>query len=327
MTLPPALLDPGHVVPRQAGVELLVGPLGQRAHVLDAFHVAVDVAELAPLGVQHAPAPVRLGHQVEQVAHGGLGRRRQAVLDVLVPLAHDLQVERDDQCRTVGGARAVDQPADEVAVAHDVELEPERVAAGGFGNVLDGADAHGRERERNAELFGSARREDFAVGMLHAGEPRGRNRHRHGHVLADHLRAGVAVLDVHRHALAQQDLLEVGLVGAVGAFGVGARVGVVVEHARHAAPGQNAQVFDAGDGGHGCGSPREAAMLAAGAGGRAEEISPPEDRRRNLLNAATRSGGRQNRPVHSAVIFCSRTTLAHMADSRTRSCASSAAGR
>jgi hypothetical protein len=37
------------------------------------------------------------------------------------------------------------------------------------------------------------------------------------------------------------------LVGAVGALGPGARVGVVVEHARHAALGDDAQVFDAGD--------------------------------------------------------------------------------
>ena len=42
-----------------------------------------------------------------------------------------------------------------------------------------------------------------------------------------------AVLHVDRDALAQLDLLEVGLVGAVGALGPRAGVGVVVEHARH----------------------------------------------------------------------------------------------
>ena len=44
-----------------------------------------------------------------------------------------------------------------------------------------------------------------------------------------------ARLDVDRDALAQLDLLEVGLVGAVGALGPRAGIGVVVEHARHLA--------------------------------------------------------------------------------------------
>ena len=53
-----------------------------------------------------------------------------------------------------------------------------------------------------------------------------------------------AVVHVDGDALAQLDALEVGLVGAVGALGPRARVGVVVEHARHAPPGEHAQVFD-----------------------------------------------------------------------------------
>ena len=72
-------------------------------------------------------------------------------------------------------------------------------------------------------------------------------RHRHGHRLADHGGGGAAAFHVDGHALAQLNGREVGLVGAVGALGPAAAVGVVVEHARHAAPGQQAQVFDAGD--------------------------------------------------------------------------------
>ena len=56
-----------------------------------------------------------------------LGRRGQAVLQVLVALAEDLQVERQHQRRAVGGLGALDQALDEVAVAHHVELEPERL--------------------------------------------------------------------------------------------------------------------------------------------------------------------------------------------------------
>ncbi len=90
---------------------------------------------------------------------------------------------------------------------------------------------------------------DLAVGVLHAGEARRRYRHRHGHVLPHHPRARGAVFHVHRHALAQLDLLEILGVGAIGALRVGTGIGIVVEHARNAPAGDGAQVFDAGDAG------------------------------------------------------------------------------
>jgi hypothetical protein len=97
--------------------------------------------------------------------------RRQAVDHVLVTLAQHLQVEREHQGAATGRLGATDQALDEAAVAHHVHLEPERCLRGG-GHVLDGADAHRRERERNAEGRGGARGQDLAVGMLHAGEAR-----------------------------------------------------------------------------------------------------------------------------------------------------------
>jgi hypothetical protein len=150
---------------------------------------------------------------------------------------------------------ALDQALDEVAVFHHVELEPERVAVGVLGDVFERADAHGRQRERNAEGLGRARAQDLAVGVLHAGEAGGRDGHGHGRFLAGHGGAQRAAFHVHGHALAQLDLLEVAFVGAVGAFGPRAGVGVVVEHLGHAALGDHPQVFDAGDlgkVGHGC---------------------------------------------------------------------------
>ncbi|ODS68467.1 MAG: hypothetical protein ABS43_28195 [Bordetella sp. SCN 67-23] len=56
-----------------------------------------------------------------------------------------------------------------------------------------------------------------------------------------------------RDPLAQLDRREVGLVGAIGAFGPGPGVGVLVEHLRYAPFGEQAQVLDAGDHGHGGG--------------------------------------------------------------------------
>jgi hypothetical protein len=71
--------------------------------------VADDVAEAVAFGAQHAQAPARLGHQVEDGGERRLGRRAQAVLQILVALAEDLQVERQHQRRAAGRLGAVDQ--------------------------------------------------------------------------------------------------------------------------------------------------------------------------------------------------------------------------
>ncbi len=93
----------------------------------------------------------------------------------------------------------------EVLIAHHVELEPEGLR-GDRGDILDRADAHGRQREGNAEFLGGAGRQHFAVGMLHAGHAGRRKGHRHRHLLADHRRFQRAVRHVDQHALAQLDL-------------------------------------------------------------------------------------------------------------------------
>jgi hypothetical protein len=249
----PALFDPLDIGPVERGVELLRRPRRQAAHVGHAFDVPHDVAELPPWRAQHAPAPTRLGHHVQDVGQGQFGRCRQTVFQVLVALTQNLQVQRQHQRTTTGGLGAVDQARDEVAVAHHIELKP-KALAGVLGHVLDRADTHGGERERHAKRLGRPGGEDFAVGVLHAGQPCGRQRHGHGHGLADHGGARAARLHRHGHALAQADGLKVRFVGAIGALGPRAAVGVVVEHARHAPLRQAAQVFDAGDDGHGVSS-------------------------------------------------------------------------
>ncbi len=164
-----------------------------------------------------------------------MGGAREAVANVLVALAEDLQVQRQHQRAATGGLGAIDQAADEIAVFHHVELKPERLA-GVLGDVFDRADAHRRQRERDAEFLRGARRLDFTVGVLHAGQADRRQRHRHGHRLADHRAGDRALGDVDRDPLAQLDVVEVGFVGAVGGLGPGAGIGVVVKHARHATP-------------------------------------------------------------------------------------------
>ncbi len=267
----PALLDPGHVFPRKARIELLVGPCGQRSHVADPLDMTDQIAEgMAPCA-HHAQPPAWLEGDVDRVAQRRDHRGAQLVLQVLVALADHLQVQCQHQRAATRGLAAVDHARHGLAVTHHVELEPER-RAGVFGDVLDRADAHRRQGERNAELLGRPRGEDLAVGVLHAGQAHRRNRHRHFYGAADHLGCRRAVLHVDGHALAQLDFLEVLGVGAVGALGPRAGIGIVVEHAGHALLRQYAQVFDGGDDGHGC--LLESGVMLAAAGRAPFETRP-----------------------------------------------------
>ena len=165
---------------------------------------------------------------------------------ILVTLTEDLQIECDHQRRAAGRLGALDQICDEFAIAHHIELEPERRLGMG-GDILERADAHGRECERHTEFLGRAGRQNLAVGMHHAGRPGRGDGDRHGDVLADHLRAQAAVLQIDRHALAKLNGLEIRFVGAVGAFAPRAGIDIIVEHARHALFHEYAQIFDGGD--------------------------------------------------------------------------------
>ena len=109
---------------------------------------------------------------------------------------------------------------------------------GRLGDVLDRADRHGRQRERNAGLVGGARGEDFAVAVLHAQQADRRQDHRRRQLLPEHGGGEAARRDVDQHALAQLDGFEVGAVGAQRFLAVGAAVGVVEEGARHLAAGK-----------------------------------------------------------------------------------------
>ena len=72
--------------------------------------VADDVAEGAALGAEHVEAQ-RAGWRSGRVLRRQPRRRRQAVAEVLVALAEDLQVERQDQRRAVRRLGALDQVA------------------------------------------------------------------------------------------------------------------------------------------------------------------------------------------------------------------------
>jgi len=88
--------------------------------------------------------------------------------------------------------------------------------------------------------------------MDHPGQPGRRDGQWHRHVYPQAIGFQRAVFDVSRDTLAQFYVGELSLVCVVGTLRSGAAVNVVVEHAWHTSFSHLAQVFDAGDGGHGC---------------------------------------------------------------------------
>ena len=87
--------------------------------------------------------------------------------------------------------------------------------------------------------------------MLHAGEADRRKDDGRRNLLPDDGSGEAAFGDVHQHALAQLDRLQIGAVGAQRFFLVGAAIGVIEKRARHLAAGKRAQVVDVGDVFHG----------------------------------------------------------------------------
>ncbi len=116
---------------------------------------------------------------------------------------------REHQRAAFGRRGALDQRFDEAAIAHHVELEPERLAVA-CGHVLDRADRHGRERERDAGGLRGTAGENLAVAVLHAAQPDRRERERQRDFLAEDGGGELALRHVDQHALAQLDVLEIG---------------------------------------------------------------------------------------------------------------------
>jgi peptidoglycan/LPS O-acetylase OafA/YrhL len=185
------------------------------------------------LRAQHAQAPARLGHQVEDVGEVSLGGADRPFF---------MSLWRWPRICRSSVSTSAEQPAalarsirrfDEVAVAHHVQLEPERVASvplatSSIEQMLMVDSVNGMPNflaARAARISPSACCMPVRpVGAIATGMATG---------WPTMVVRSAAAFHVHRHPLAQQDLLEVGLVGAVGALGPRAGVGVVVEHARH----------------------------------------------------------------------------------------------
>ena len=209
--------------------------------------MAHDVAEAAAFGAQHAQAPARLGGQVDEVGDGGRGGADRPFLMSLWRWPRICRSSVSCSAEQLAALARSIRRLMKVAVAHHVHLEPERVAARVLGNVLDGANAHGGQRERNAKRLLAARAARISpsaccmpvrpVGAIATGMDTSCP------TMVVVVRPSMFTATRWRNLMRWKSAF----VGAVGALGVRARVCIVIEHARHAALGDDAQVFDTGD--------------------------------------------------------------------------------
>ena len=226
---------------------MLRGPCGERTHVFHAFDVAHDVAKIASRRTQHAQAPTGFRHHIDDVGEREFGWSRQAIFDVFVTLAEDLQIERDLQCRAVGRFRTVNQALNEIPIPHHIDLKPKWMTVCRLGNVFDRANTHRGQSEGDAKSLRRQCTKNLTICMLHTRQACWGNGHRHTDGLANHGRARGAPFHVDGNTLTQFDFLKIFAVCAIRAFRPRAGIAVVVKHLRRALLVKYAQVFDAGD--------------------------------------------------------------------------------
>eukprot|EP00322_Chrysochromulina_rotalis_P029532 CAMPEP_0115862542 /NCGR_PEP_ID=MMETSP0287-20121206/18228_1 /TAXON_ID=412157 /ORGANISM="Chrysochromulina rotalis, Strain UIO044" /LENGTH=143 /DNA_ID=CAMNT_0003316963 /DNA_START=484 /DNA_END=915 /DNA_ORIENTATION=- len=82
----PSIAHPLHVPPREARVELLRDPRGERRQIAHALGMTHYVAKRPALSAKHAYTPLRSGDELAYRVRVDLWRRRQAIPDVIVPL-------------------------------------------------------------------------------------------------------------------------------------------------------------------------------------------------------------------------------------------------
>ena len=190
--------------------------------------------------------PGRAHRDLERIAQREPRRNGQAILRI--PAAQSLHghVDREHDRRAIRGQRTLEQFLVEAAIAHQVDLEPERLLHGAA-HVLDRADAHRGQAERHAERLRGARAEHFAVGVEQAGEAGRADAAGNGPLLAENRGAELLRGHVHHHALAQLDRLQVGEIAVERDFVIRAAIGVVEDGARHAPARELAKIGNAVD--------------------------------------------------------------------------------
>jgi hypothetical protein len=222
---------------------------GQRlraARAARAADVTDEIAEGTTLAEHHLQRPCGFGGNVPGIAQRQARRNRQAVASVAPALGENLQIQREHQRRAARGDRPLDQRLIEAAIAHQILLEPKRLIARRT-HVLDRADGHRAQAERDAECGRRAGTQDLAVGVVQAAKARRRDGERNR---GRGSRKGGRELDVghvDHDARAQLNRIEVRRIRPQRRLLIGASVRIVENGARYAPPGARAQVLDAQD--------------------------------------------------------------------------------
>ncbi len=242
----PVLAHPGEVVPRHARVELAVDPLLEAPGVPPARHRLLEVAEGVRLPAErHVAHPLRVRREVDGLPQLLPERHLadHAVAVVAVAGAHHREVHGEHQHGAPGRLRPAHQLLGVGAVAHHVELVPER-GVGPGGDLLDRADRHRRLAERHARRLGRLRCLHLGPLGEHPAQAHRREDHRHRQLLAQHRDAEVQLRHVPHHPLPERDRREVVHVGPHRRLVVGAAVDVVEQLAGETATGELPVVGD-----------------------------------------------------------------------------------
>jgi hypothetical protein len=235
----------GSVVDRAAGVVGAEDPLDQDGYAgrLDQpFEVLAaegGIKVFRDVGGQ--PGAFHLGETPGglgggEVAHDEALRHAEAVALVAFADAPGLGIHREDQ----GGAPRLDRPLDHaggaVAVALDVELEPDR-AVRGRADLLDRHIRQGTEDEGNPGGASGTGCGGLSFRAGHLVEGRGGDDQRKGQFLPQQGGGGGALAHVAEHATVQAERVEGGAVLGEGDLVVGASRVVVVDHGGEAGLG------------------------------------------------------------------------------------------
>src|SRR5215467_5782714 len=143
-------------------------------------------------------------------------------------LAEHLKIDGEHERIALGSDGARENVAREATIANNVKLKPERLF-GGFRNLLDRVDRHGRQGERDIGLFRRLCGENFAVAMLHAAKADRRQRNWRADFLADDGGGEASLRNIDHNALTQFDSLKIGAIRTQRLFVIRAAVGVIKE--------------------------------------------------------------------------------------------------
>ncbi|MNI11490.1 hypothetical protein D3C73_646370 [compost metagenome] len=155
-------------------------------------------------------------------------------------------IDGEDQLGHAQSHGPLQRIAHEGSVLQHIELEPYRPAAT-VDHFLHRADADSGQDVGHAGGAGGASHLHLAPSRRHAAQADGRQRHRHGHLLAEQLGRQAQARDVAQDALTQRHARQIIDIVAQRLLGEGAAIDIVEQEARQTTARRLAKVGGRGD--------------------------------------------------------------------------------